>query len=227
MTQSKLYAEGKTGDTFLDALASAAPAPGGGGAAAYAGALGCALASMVTRLTIGKKAYQDVEEDMQDLLQRAETLRSRFYALIEEDAENFLPLAAAYRLPSETESEQAEKRIVMEAALQKACEAPLAMLQCACEALQIQKELARKGSALAISDAGAGAALLYGAMQAAAVNIYINVRSMQEQGEANRLLQETGSIQREGKALAEEIYALVQNQLLQEQQTRILEGQKK
>lgn len=40
---------------FLDKLAAKDAVPGGGGAAAFAGALGAALASMVCNLTLGKK----------------------------------------------------------------------------------------------------------------------------------------------------------------------------
>ena len=49
---------------FIDVLASSAPIPGGGGAAALVGAIGVALGNMVGSLTVGKKRYADVEEDI-------------------------------------------------------------------------------------------------------------------------------------------------------------------
>ena len=80
---------------FSEALASGAPTPGGGGACALAGALGAALGSMVCALTSGKRRYADVEEDIQRIASRMEALRQRLLALIDADAEAFLPLSRA------------------------------------------------------------------------------------------------------------------------------------
>ena len=85
---------------FLESLASKAPAPGGGGAAALVGAAGVALGNMVGSLTVGKKKYAAVEADLRALNARAEALRRRLEALVQADAEAFMPLAAAYGLPS-------------------------------------------------------------------------------------------------------------------------------
>ena len=202
-----------TNTAFLEALASADPAPGGGGAAAYAGALGTALASMVANLTTGKQKYAAVQDDIERILERAQELYAEQYALIARDAEDFLPLAAAYRLPSETEEEKAHKNAVMEEALAKACETPLAIMHCAMESLRLHEELAEKGSILAVSDVGAGAALLGGSLQAASLNIFINAKSMQDRAKAEALLQETEEMLREGTALAEKIFADVKEKL--------------
>ena len=84
---------------FVNVLASSEPVPGGGGASALVGAVGAALGSMVANLTIGKKKYADVEENMRECLQKAEDLQSRLLDLIRQDAEAFAPLAAAYGMP--------------------------------------------------------------------------------------------------------------------------------
>ena len=102
---------------FLESLASKAPAPGGGGAAALVGAAGVALGNMVGSLTVGKKKYAAVEADLRTLNARAEALRRRLEALVQADAEAFLPLAAAYGLPKETPEQQAHKAAVLEQAL--------------------------------------------------------------------------------------------------------------
>ncbi len=94
---------------WTDALASKAPVPGGGGASALAGALAAALGQMVANLTVGKKRYADVEEEMQQSLFALNILQMELMALADKDAEVFAPLAAAYGLPSGTEEEQAEK----------------------------------------------------------------------------------------------------------------------
>ena len=88
-------------EAFLEDLAGSAPAPGGGGASALVGAAGVALGSMVGSLTVGKKKYAAVEADIIALNVRAEALRKQLEALVQADAEAFLPVAAAYKLPKE------------------------------------------------------------------------------------------------------------------------------
>ena len=96
---------------FTEVLASKAPVPGGGGASALVGALGMALGNMVGALTVGKKKYAAVEEEIKALMAQAETLQTELLSLVEKDAEVFAPLAAAYSMPKETEEEKAEKAI--------------------------------------------------------------------------------------------------------------------
>ena len=95
----------KVGD-FIDELSSRAPTPGGGGASALCGAVAISLGSMVASLTIGKKKYADVEEEITALKEKADNTASRLLELADKDAEVFAPLAAAYSLASETEEEK-------------------------------------------------------------------------------------------------------------------------
>ena len=88
-------------DEFVEVLASKAPVPGGGGASALVGAVGTALGNMVGSLTVGKKKYADVEEEMYALKEKATALQKDFLRLIERDAEVFEPLAKAYGMPRE------------------------------------------------------------------------------------------------------------------------------
>lgn len=108
--------EQKTIEGFLEVLSSKEPIPGGGGASALAGALGNALGQMVANLTIGKKKYAGVEEEIKELLGRMQELQAVFVTLADRDAEVFAPLAQCYGLPSATEEEKAYKETVMEAA---------------------------------------------------------------------------------------------------------------
>ena len=91
---------------FLEALAAGTPAPGGGSAAAYSGAAGAALVEMVARLTIGKKNYKDVEQQMLDILEKAEDIRAELTMAIEKDAEAFSEVLNAYMLPKESAQER-------------------------------------------------------------------------------------------------------------------------
>lgn len=198
---------------FIEELASSAPTPGGGGAAAMAGAIGVALGSMVGNLTTGKKKYAAVQGDIERMLGEAETLYKRLYDLIAKDAEGFEPLAAAYRLPKNTPEEAAYKESVMQRELQNACDVPLEIMNCAVSGLDLLEEMAEKGSVMAVSDAGAGAAILQGAINAASLNVFINAKSLKDRNTADKLLQETEDLLKNGNAKAEKIFNDVKNQL--------------
>ena len=172
---------------FVEVLGSKAPVPGGGGASALVGAVGTALGNMVGALTVGKKKYADVEEEMKGLMAKATTLQDELLHLIERDAEVFEPLSKAYGMPRETEEEKAEKARVMEIVLKDACSVPMEIMEKCCEAIDLIVEFAAKGSALAISDAGVGAAFCEAALEGASLNVYINTKSMKNRECAEEL----------------------------------------
>ena len=113
---------------FVSVLASDAPAPGGGGAAALVGAIGTALGNMVGSLTVGKKKYADVQDEIIALKAKCDALQTELLNQVEMDEVNFLPLSKAYGLPKETEEEKAEKARIMEIALKDAVNSFLASL---------------------------------------------------------------------------------------------------
>lgn len=188
-------------DKFLEALASSAPTPGGGGAAALCGAVGIALGNMVGNLTLGKKKYAEVQEDITALNQRAEALRADFLALIDADAEAFKPLSKAYGIPKD----EPKRGEVMEAALMRAAEPPLEIMRKCVKALELIAEYAAKGSALAISDAGCAAAITRAACEAAALNVFVNTKPMRDREKAGEINREANELLQKC-ALAREIY---------------------
>lgn len=117
---------------FVEVLAPKAPVPGGGGASALVGAIGTALGNMVGSLTVGKKKYADVEEEMYALKEKADLLQKDLLVLIERDAEVFEPLAKAYGMPRETEEEKQRSARVMEIVLKDACSVPMEIMEKCC-----------------------------------------------------------------------------------------------
>ena len=176
--------------SFIDELASAAPTPGGGGASAYAGALAAALAAMVGNLTVGKKSYADVEDEVRSSLVRLDALRARLVAYVDEDARAFEPLAACYRMPKETSEEQAAKNAALQQALMAACEVPLAIMRTVEAVVDESDFLASNGSKLARSDAGVAATFARAAIEGASLNIFINAASMDDEERAANLRDE-------------------------------------
>mgnify|MGYP000038991032 CR=1 FL=1 len=198
---------------FVEVLSSKAPVPGGGGASALAGALGTALGNMVGQLTLGKKKYAEVEEEIKALMEKAETLQQELLALVEKDAEVFEPLSKAYGMPRDTEEEKAEKDRVMAKVLKDAAEVPLEIMHKCCQVIDLQGEFAAKGSRLAVSDAGVGVIFCKSALQGASLNVFINTKSMKDRELAERIDNEADEMLREYTMKADEIFASVFHEL--------------
>lgn len=198
---------------FVDVLASKNPVTGGGGASALVAAIGMALGNMVGSLTIGKKKYASVQYDVISLMQRAEKLRAEFLELIQGDAEAFEPLSKAYGMPSNTQEEKVRKEIVMEECLVTAGSLPLLIMEKCCEGIDITREFAEKGSALAISDAGCSASFLKAALEAAALNVFINTKYMKNRENAEKMEKQAEVMIREYGKKAEDIFNKVRSDL--------------
>ena len=160
--------------SFTEVLASKAAVPGGGGASALVGAIGIALGDMVGELTVGKKKYADVEEDVKALMVKAQELRVKLLECIQKDAIAFEPLSKAYGIPKDDPT----RGEVMEKCLHDAAQVPFEILCLCCEAIELQVDFAAKGSALAVSDAGTGVIICKAALQGAAINVKVNTKSM-------------------------------------------------
>lgn len=194
---------------FIEVLASKAPVPGGGGAAALMGAIGTALGDMVGSLTLGKKKYADVQEDVIRLKEEAAGLERQFLSLVQADADVFEPLSKAYGLPKETEEQKQHKAEVMEAALKEASRVPVKIMECCCRAIDLVSEMEKIGSVIAISDAGCAAAGLRAALTSASLNVYINTKSMQNREYAGELERHTGEMLEKYIPLCDKIFQSV------------------
>lgn len=196
----------RTCSQFLAELASKAPTPGGGGTAALVGAAGVALGNMVGNLTTGKKKYAAVEEKIQALNAKAETLRKELEALVQEDAEAFAPLAAAYGLPKDTPEQAADKERVMETALTRAALVPIKIMQKCLEGITLAYSYAVDGSTMAISDAGCAAVLCKAALQAASLNVFVNTKLMTNREFATALEHTAEQLLDAGTSYADEAF---------------------
>lgn len=205
--------ESMTIQEFLDVLSSKEPVPGGGGASALAGALGNALGQMVANLTIGKKKYALVEDEIKELAERMKGIQGQFSALADQDAKVFAPLAKCYSLPSGTEEEKAYKAEVMEARLLDVSLVPMEIMEKASEMLEIMDILADKGSRMAVSDVGVGVQFIRTALLGAVMNVYINTKSMKNREKAEEMNEKAEHLIKEGTEAADRIYQKVLEQL--------------
>lgn len=191
---------------FIEVLSSKAAVPGGGGACAYVAAAGMALGAMVANLTTGKKKYAQYQEEIEELLSKAEQLSKELMTYMDKDAESFEPLSKAYGLPKDTKEQQEYKEEVMEKALKEASLTPVALMEKILAALKILERLSVVGSRLAISDVGAGVQLCKAALNGASLNVFINTKLMKDTEMAEELNTRTDALLIEGNELADRIY---------------------
>jgi formiminotetrahydrofolate cyclodeaminase len=180
---------------FVSALSSKSPVPGGGGASAYVGAIGSALGNMVGSLTVGKKKYADVEQDIISLMDRMTEVQNELLRMVDRD------------------EEKAERALIMEAALKDACSVPLEIMELCCKAIELQKEFAEKGSSLVLSDAGVGAALCRAALVGASFNVFINTKSMTDTEYASNANKRANDLLEKYVPLADEVTKYVFDKL--------------
>ncbi len=170
----------QTVEALLDVMGSDAPTPGGGTAAALAGAGAAALIAMVARLTVGKKAYEDVSARMSEIAAMADGLREEFLVLADRDAEAFNAVMAAYRLAKSSDAEKAERSAAIQRAFAGAAETPLEVARRAASALDLAREVTEAGNDQAASDGATAAHLLLAAARGALANVAINVASIKD-----------------------------------------------
>lgn len=190
---------------FVAVLASNEPVPGGGGAAALVGAIGTALGNMVGSLTVGKKKYAAVEEEIVALKKKSDALQTELLDQVPADAEGFAPLAKAYGIPKDDPTRDA----VLEEATLTACKVPMRIMELCCEAIDVIAVFAEKGSRLAVSDAGCGAVCCKAALQAASLNVFINTKSLKNREKAETLNEKTNEMLDTYCAKADAIFAAV------------------
>ncbi|MGB8647984.1 MAG: cyclodeaminase/cyclohydrolase family protein [Anaerolineae bacterium] len=171
----------KTIQEFIDELASPSPAPGGGAAAALSGALGAALVAMVCRLTVGRKNYENVSDELEALIPRAESKRRTLMELFEADSAAYDAVIATYKLPKETEQDKAARTVAIQSALKRAAEVPFHIASACADVLDMDLPVAAKGNKNAASDAGSAALLAEAGLRAALLNVEINLAGIKDE----------------------------------------------
>jgi glutamate formiminotransferase/formiminotetrahydrofolate cyclodeaminase len=205
LAEAGAQAEPVTGDSFLEALAAATPTPGGGSAAAQAGAMGAALVAMVARLTIGKKKYAQVEDQMNEIFNQAERLRRELSEAVEADASDFEGVLAAFRLPKETPEQQTQRLAAIEQATLLAAQFPLTVAQKAVLVMALAERCACLGNLNAISDAASAATLAHACMLCAGYNVRININGLGDRSLGEGMLSQLQALEVRARKLARDL----------------------
>jgi glutamate formiminotransferase/formiminotetrahydrofolate cyclodeaminase len=169
-----------TVERFVDEVSSSSPAPGGGSVAALAGSLGAALAAMVANLTVGKKGYEASWASSSVLAERAQALKAALLTAVDDDTKAFDDVLAAMRLPKASDEEKRVRADAIAAAYEKATSVPLATARLCLSSIELAQEAALTGNRNSASDAGVGALLAKAGLEAAILNVRINLPSVRE-----------------------------------------------
>ena len=196
---------------FLDAVASAEPAPGGGTVAAIAGSMAAALGAMVGRLTVGRKKYVEVETEFRGIIEQAEELRGRLRHLADEDAAAYGDVMKAYAIPKD----QADARkAAIQKAMMGAADVPMRTLEAARDVARLCMRAAEAGNVNARSDGGVGGMLAGAAARGAYYNVLINIQGLPEKtAEARQLAERARGIAAEASKYAVRSAEIVESAL--------------
>lgn len=178
----------KTLQNFIDEISSSSPTPGGGSVSAFSGVLGISLGLMVCNLTIGKKKYESVQEEILQIKNRLENFKEKFIELYEEDSKAFDKVMEAMKLPKDTEEEKSKRTQAIETATIEATEVPIKMIQTSLDVLDDLIRLSEIGNQNSISDTGVGILLIKACAEGAMLNVFINTKSMHDRDRAMNLV---------------------------------------
>ena len=180
---------------YLAKAAAGNAVPGGGSVAALNAALAAGLTEMVANLTVGKKGYEAVEEDMRDLAAKAARLRSTLTAAIDKDAEAYTEVMTAYKLPRATDAEAAVRKQKIQEAIKQAALVPLEVARDTLAVIDLAGRAIRKGNKNAASDGAVAAMNARTAALAALYNVRINLSSIEDEAFVEELAQEVNVLQ--------------------------------
>lgn len=189
----------KTLQKYLEELSSNSPTPGGGNVAALCGVLSASLGVMVCNLTIGKKKYIEVEQEMKELKEKLNAYSEKFILLGKNDNEAFDRVMDAFKLPKETDEQKKMRTEAIEKATFEAAYVPAEVIKNCREVIPLLETISQKGNQNSLSDAGVAIAVISAASQSAFLNVLINYASLTDKQKAAELLSNADMVNNEVK----------------------------
>ncbi len=199
--------------SYLSAAASRSPAPGGGSVSALAGALGAAMASMAANFTVGKKKYENVQEEVKRILSESEECRLKLEELVDEDIKAYTKVSSVYSLPKETDEEKEKRVQEIARATKEAVSVPLEIAKCCFRVLELCRQLVDIGNKRLISDVGVSVLLAEAALRAANLNVEINLVSLKDDPFVKEKRCAIGSLLTEGRNILGEVLSKVEREI--------------
>jgi len=198
---------------FADETASESPAPGGGSIAAYVGALGAALATMVANLSSHKKGWDERWEEFSNWAEKGELYKAKLVGLVDADTRAFNRIMQAFGLPKSTDAEKAARHAAIQEATRYAIEIPFQVMQTAYESMEVIKAMAETGNPNSVSDAGVGALCARASVMGAFMNVRINASGYDDKGFVADIIDRGRKIENNAIALENDILKVVNEKI--------------
>lgn len=195
---------------FADETLRESPAPGGGSVAAYMGALGAALGTMVANLSAHKPGWDDRWEEFSRYADRGVELEEELLHLVDEDTKAFNCIMAAFGMPKNTEEDKRLRSEAIQRATLFAAQVPLETMKTSFKAFELCKAMAETGNPNSVSDAGVGALAARAAVLGAGLNVKINASSLKDNAQAEALINEADNLMADADKAEREIMEIVE-----------------
>lgn len=198
---------------FAEETASESPAPGGGSIAAYMGALGAALGTMVANLSSHKAGWDDRWEEFSTWADKGQKLMSELLHLVDEDTAAFNRIMAVFGMPKSTDEEKAVRSAALQQATLYATEVPLRTMKTALGVFELVRAMAVEGNPNSVSDAGVGALAARSAVLGARLNVKINASGLKDRAVADKLVAEAEAVAADAVRLEAEVLKIVEQKI--------------
>ncbi len=200
---------------FANELSMDSPAPGGGSTAALSGALSASLSSMVCNLTVGKKEYEKVQDDIKKYAEEAQVLKDSLLNAVDLDTRAFNKVMSAFKLKKKTDEQKEERMKAIETATKEATQVPRDVLKDCVQALELAKKVALEGNKNSISDAGVAGLTAQAGAEGAYYNVIINLPDIQDEEFKAQIKDEVSQLREKAIQIGAEIKEIVERELLQ------------
>ena len=184
----------KTINEYLEVAASSSPTPGGGNVSAVTATNAAAMVCMVANLTIGKKGYEEYQEQTKEILDKTMNVMEKLKELTQKDIDAFNKYMEAFRMPKNTDEEKEKRKQALQEAAKNATIVPLEISKACLEILVQAEKLSKFGNKMAISDVGVGAYIAEACVKAAMYSVDINLPSIKDEDFVNKIKQERAEI---------------------------------
>ena len=194
---------------FIDKVTGNDPVPGGGSVSALNGSLAASLAAMVANLTVGRKKYAEVNDEMEQISARMTEQSAKLLADVDRDAEAYDRVFAAFKLPKETDEEKAVRKEAIQRETKYAAEVPMEVARTASALLPMIDAAARRGNSNAVTDATVAMMCARTAVIGALLNVRINLTSITDEAFVKEMSAEAERLERETLAAEQQVLEYV------------------
>ncbi|MEI8280603.1 MAG: glutamate formimidoyltransferase [Bacteroidota bacterium] len=204
---------GMTLTRFAEETASESPAPGGGSIAAYCGAMGAALGTMVANLSSHKKGWDSRWEEFSNYAETGQKLMQEMLQLVDEDTNAFNQIMAAFGLPKGNDAEKAARKEAIQAATINAIITPFRTMELAFQSFDLAKAMADIGNPNSVSDAGVGALCARAAVKGAYLNVMINSQDLKDHPQVKPMIEKAEAMHAATESKEQEVWNIVMSKM--------------